>query len=1780
MEKKPKPKYVVDFNKKLKLFYVKTIHFVDEQEVDIDDPKYFIPVTSYFNYNKDRIEFMLKIHYAKIKHLKIGKKSVVYKLGNLQPVNIPIILSEKINDSGNEMCTINIHGNFKDRLLHLFQFYQKEFTLTIFYTTEDNKKYASSFSVSLPKIDDQHDWDPKKKFIPVFNPEDIGGFELKKAFDKQFNPYYLKTQEELEVVNALLNYKEAHFDDRFENYDFLSMFQYMVAIEDLDSSKQMKEYSLDFASVYKYNLCPVLLQNSVKQHLRHLMCDEKLRDYVRNIYIIQARKKLPVDVMEFEFVYIFDQSDYQQYHDDLEELAFQRKVGKIVHIFGDVILFLLPRQKGKRQNAHLEEDRPYHIEFVPNRVSIRIVQRALEDMKKMDMCSYLQNFEMLKMNRLHETYLDDLEWFNKELADNDEQQMAVENIVNCTSFPSPFVIFGGPGTGKSSTIVEAISQIVKLKPKSHVLIAASSNSTCDDIGNRLLKYISINKILRLYSTSFDLKPEKIDSMLQKVSNFRKRNNCTCQKRSCPVQNAHDDPSYEEFHTARVVIVTLVTAGRIISSEVGAGHFDYIFIDEAGSVSEPEAYIPLSGLGLSKKGVHAQIVLSGDHKQLGPIVKNAFAKRLGLETSLMERLMDTDEKYQKFETEYDYNYVIQLKQNYRNHPAIMRFSNENFYDSQLVSVCSDEIKNYALDPELLLFNPTFPIIFHTTRAFSEEVGTSLKNEGELIILSYYIQVLLNRGLGKNKVQQTDIGIISPYRGQRDRMLEVFGDSYPNIEIGTVDSFQGREKKIIFLSCVRSGTNHVGFLRNEKRLNVALTRAQSLLIIIGNAATLQKCSIWNKFITYCYENKATVGDIFSVNHEGIGNDAMAGTEELPENGTDDEYDGSYFEITRNIDIAGIKVTMHKKTTNTSGVVDFNQQLKLINLKTSQIVGKQKREIKNPKLFLPVSCNFNFNEDRIEFMLDIHNDELREIKIQKPTVHFKFSKLDPVSIPIISRQQKTKGRICTIIIHACFKDRVLHLFEADQKEFLLTVFYTTKDNKKFASAFSVSLPKIDNQNEKPTVTKFIDDHNPEDLKCGIELKKLFKKDFMSCKGMDKKEQDMLQQLKKYEAATMSDRFNKFNFLDMFQNMVAIEDLECIKQAHSYSLDCAKIYKYNKCPNELKTILKKELGNKLDDVDYIRKIYIIQATKKLPVDASEFCGVFFHDQFDYKLYQNDCKKLFDSRMDGKIEHLFNDIIVVRIFFSKRSKRQSSISEHKSYHIEFIPNRVSIRTAQRALEDMKNMNMKSYLQKFETKKNVTKSGSKETFEKLKWFSPTIESNKEQMIAVKNIVNCTSFPSPFIIFGGPGTGKSTTIVESIAQIVKMKPDSHVLFTSSSNSTCDDIGNRLLKYISINKILRIYSPSFDQKLEKIDKLLRDVSNFRKLGNSKGCSSKDPSYKEFMTARVIIVTIVSAGRIINAGYPADHFDYIFIDEAGFVSEPESYIPLSGLGMSKEGVHAQIVLAGDHKQLRPVVTNLFARDMGLETSLMERLMDNDEKYKRSLFGYNQNFVVQLKQNYRNHPAIMHFSNENFYDSQLVSMRTDRMKHMLINNEEFPIIFHSNKSSSKEVGTSLKNEGELVILEVYIDVLLKKSSDKNRVEQTDIGIISPYSAQRDRLNEKFRKKYPKVEIGTVDSFQGREKKIIFVSCVRSGTNHVGFLSNEKRLNVALTRAQSMLVVIGNVMTLQQSDIWDKFIAYCHENNATVGDLKYYRPKKTDVKDNDISTDDIIEMLKNLKLN
>lgn len=568
------------------------------------------------------------------------------------------------------------------------------------------------------------------------------------------------------------------------------MFKRMLAMEDLFGLKEMEDFSLSHQKVSHYQSCRHSLRSTIENHLKFVMCQRKMRIFVQNTFIIEATKKMPCDVQEFDYIYLTDMADYQQFYDDLHEIAEHRVTGKIHYIFGNLILFQLVyksrRELKERQQVAVCEERHYHVEFLPNRIATRVAHRAVEDAIKNRLQNCLVDFTAeIKEDRNDKRTFKKFQWMNATIRNNSEQQSAIKKIVNCTSFPSPYVIHGPPGTGKSTTIIEAIAQIVKLKPLVHVLVTASSNAACDDIANRLLKYVSINKILRIYSPSFDKKPERIDKNLEPISNFRNRHLCNCNKRSCPEIEPCDDPTYEEFYTSRIIIATLVSCGRIVSAGVKSNHFDYIFIDEAASESEQYTLIPISSLGSSMKGITAQIVLSGDHKQLGAIIRDKFCRKLGMEKSLMERLMDTDSKYQR-NPKYDPNFVTQLVQNYRSHSAILQFSNENFYDSQLVAKCPPEVANVACGWDFLLHNKDFPLIFHTTRTPSQEVGMSLKNDGEVNLLDNYIRVLLGFGINGQKVEQTDIGIISPYRAQRDRILEQFQAEFPKIEVGTVDA----------------------------------------------------------------------------------------------------------------------------------------------------------------------------------------------------------------------------------------------------------------------------------------------------------------------------------------------------------------------------------------------------------------------------------------------------------------------------------------------------------------------------------------------------------------------------------------------------------------------------------------------------------------------------------------------------------------------------------------------------------------------------------------------------------------------------------------------------------------------------------------------------------------------------------------------------------------------------------------------------------------------------------
>jgi helicase MOV-10 len=237
---------------------------------------------------------------------------------------------------------------------------------------------------------------------------------------------------------------------------------------------------------------------------------------------------------------------------------------------------------------------------------------------------------------------------------------------------------------------------------------------------------------------------------------------------------------EEFHHFNIFITTCVSTQRFAHSRQKRKTFDYVFIDEAASSTEPESLIPITTFAMDHLTVNSYVCLFGDHKQLGPIVKSEFAAKLGLETSLMERILNTRE-YQSKEK------CVQLLDNFRSHPAILEFPNKLFYESKIRSKLAKEQADTFVGWKSLP-NPEVPIVLHSVFDTSVQDGFSWFNNDEVQITRFWVDLLLNEGVNGKKVEGQDIGIVTPYKAQQIRMVQEFG-GVEGIEIGTAEHFQG-------------------------------------------------------------------------------------------------------------------------------------------------------------------------------------------------------------------------------------------------------------------------------------------------------------------------------------------------------------------------------------------------------------------------------------------------------------------------------------------------------------------------------------------------------------------------------------------------------------------------------------------------------------------------------------------------------------------------------------------------------------------------------------------------------------------------------------------------------------------------------------------------------------------------------------------------------------------------------------------------------------------------------
>ncbi|KAM4748890.1 RNA helicase Mov10l1 [Rhinophrynus dorsalis] len=429
--------------------------------------------------------------------------------------------------------------------------------------------------------------------------------------------------------------------------------------------------------------------------------------------------------------------------------------------------------------------------------------------------------------------------------------------------------------------------------------------------------------------------------------------------------------------------------------------------------------------------------------------------------------------------------------------------------------------------------------------------------------------------------------------------------------------------------------------------------------------------------------------------------------------------------------------------------------------------------------------------------------------------------------------------------------------------------------------------------------------------------------------------------------------------------------------------------------------------------------------------------------------------------------------------------------------------------------------------------------------------NDHQKLAVKRILSGECRPTPYILFGPPGTGKTVTVIEAILQIYYALSDSRILVCAPSNGAADLVCLRLHEsdHIEPGSMVRVNATSRQE--ETINDLVKPY-----------CGPGE-DIRKASRFRIIITTCSSAGMFYQIGLRVGHFTHVFVDEAGQASEPECLIPL---GLVSE-VNGQIILAGDPMQLGPVIKSRVALAYGLNISLLERLMSiplylRDEKTYGACGSYNPLLITKLMKNYRSHASLLHLPSKLFYHKELEVCADPAVVNKLLRwdklpNKGFPLIFHGVRGTEMREGSnpSWFNPSEAVQVMRYCCILAKHVTTS--VSAKDIGVITPYRKQGEKIRTLLRTvDLSDIKVGSVEEFQGQEFLVIIISMVRSCEDSLyedskyflGFLSNPKRFNVATTRPKALLIVLGNPHILVKDPCISALLEYSIINGAYTG--------------------------------
>ncbi|MDE6695706.1 MAG: AAA family ATPase [Muribaculaceae bacterium] len=540
-----------------------------------------------------------------------------------------------------------------------------------------------------------------------------------------------------------------------------------------------------------------------------------------------------------------------------------------------------------------------------------------------------------------------------------------------------------------------------------------------------------------------------------------------------------------------------------------------------------------------------------------------------------------------------------------------------------------------------------------------------------------------------------------------------------------------------------------------------------------------------------------------------------------------------------------------------------------------------------------------------------------------------------------------------------------------------------------------------------------------------------------------------------------------------------------------------------------------------------------------------------------------------GTVSYVDGDRMVVAI---PESADLSRLSTSKSAGVMLSFDETSYRTMFEALE--RTINAKGRLAELRDLFYSKRHASELTFSPLGF--PYL--NRTQEIAVNKVLQAKDVA---IVHGPPGTGKTTTLVEAIAETLRR--ESQVLVCAQSNMAVDWICEKLVER-GVH-VLRLGNPSrvndkmlsftYERRFEShpdypdlwgIRKTIRELRSNKRKGSDQWHQKMDRLRSRateleirinqdlFNSAHVIASTLVGSSSRLLDGMK---FSTLFIDEAAQALEAASWIPIRRAG--------RVVFAGDHCQLPPTVKSYEAMKAGLGKSLMERIVENHPEA-----------VTLLTMQYRMNHEIMKFPNRWFYGNAMEA--APEVRHRGILDYDTPIewidtvevdIAKDVDSNSQEVENSFRetlagesrgrinrDEAEFTVrtLRAYIEKIGKQRFLDERI---DVGLISPYRAQVQYLRALikrtpfFRQFRHLISVNTVDGFQGQERDVIVISLVRSNDEgNIGFLRDLRRMNVAMTRARMKLIIIGDVGTLTRHTFYRYLYESLNHSTSTLDEI------------------------------